>query len=124
MADLFAGPDRVGQPATSSAFAALEAQLAKSKSTAKQNPLGVSEATASALPQTDPKEAAWTGAEHAARPGADGSMAAVSSITPEIIEVEAARQRAQDTAKYGPGRFYDKSKKLSAGRDEEVHGPE
>ena len=123
LADLLAGPDRLGQPLISRAFDTLEAELAKSKSTAKQKQytreMGEVIDSASSPPRTDSEKAAW---RDAGEQGTNESMGKVKSLSPESIEVEASRQRAQEAAKYGPGRFSDKSRKLSAGRDEGEHG--
>lgn len=133
--DLFAGPDRLGQPSASSAMDVLESELAKSKSESNQkaarSPTSPGKGIARPIDnevsvKEDPSrrgdsKGAWRDAERSAEQiGTDG-LDETKSFTPGIIKAEAERQRAQEAAKYGQSRFSDKAKKLSATQDEDKH---
>lgn len=125
LADLLAGPDTLGQPSARSAIDILEAELAASRSGAQQMPSTMrgskSRDTASQV-RDNSNRAAQGDAEPPSRNGRDDSLGEVNGLTRDAIEAEAARQRALENAKYGPGRFSDRPNKSPAAKDREGDG--
>lgn len=134
--DLFAGPDRLGQPSASSAMDVLESELAKLKSEGKQkaarSPINPGKGIARPIDnegsdEGDPSRRGGPNGtqrdeEYSAEKAGHNDVDKINSFTPDIIKAEAVRQSAQEAAKYDQGSYRDKAKKLSAMQDGDKHG--